>query len=100
MGQMKQDATRGISEETVFSQYKVTSDVAGLTKQFADEERVRQLAIGAIYADDDEDVFTEGYAENSIEQAKFTEEDTKEFDEIWDQTTRDVYTNTSDDLKS
>ena len=92
--------TRGISEETVFSQYKITNDVAGLKKQFAEEDRVRQLAKGAIYADEEEDVFTEGFADNTLEQTKITKEDTKEFEEIWDQTTRDIYMNTNDDLKS
>lgn len=97
---VKQDVTRGISEETVFSKYKITNDVAGLKKQFAEEDRVRQLAKGAIYADEEEDVFTEGFADNTLEQTKITKEDTKEFEEIWDQTTRDIYMNTNDDLKS
>jgi len=97
---VKEDVTRGISEETVFSQYKITNDVAGLKKQFAEEDRVRQLAKGAIYADEEEDVFTEGFADNTLEQTKITKEDTKEFEEIWDQTTRDIYMNTNDDLKS
>ena len=100
MSLVKQDVTRGISEETVFSQYKVTNDVAGLKKLFAEEDRIRLLAKGALYADEDEDVFTEGFAENTLDNTKITKEDTMEFEEVWEQTTRDIYSTTNDDLKS
>jgi hypothetical protein len=44
---------------------------------------VNQLAKGAIYAEDDEDPFTQGYIERGLEHEKITKEDQQEFDDLW-----------------
>jgi len=97
---MKADLHRGLGDETIYSQYKVSNDVEGLRKQFDQEDELNLIARGAKYVDEEDDAFTRGYVERSLENEKISKEDQQEFDDIWQQTTGDIYSNLKDDLKT